>query len=453
MTKPRYRIGCQAGSQAHGEASSWAPSPASNAWIVNFNNGNSNGNNRNNNARVRAVRSVSSAGEYQGTATCKRLHAAWRAARRHKVPSTNQMRFEARWMDRLLDLEERISKGTWSPSPTTCFIAKRPKAREIHAPDFGDRVVHHWIVPQLEAAIDRAFIADSYSNRTGKGTHAAVDRLVSFVRAVDSGQGDGWYLQLDIANYFNSIHRPTLWRMLKRKMERAGLPIEVQRVAHALLRQSPASSGVIHAARADERSLVPAHKRLENAAPGCGLAIGNLSSQFLANLYLDALDQFVKHRLKAKRYLRYVDDFVLVHHNRAQLLAWKTEIERFLRDELRLSLKADVKLLPLSSGIDFLGYVIHPHHVRVRRRVVDHARAAVQAWGAMHVRGGEIRATPRELSHLRSIWVSYEGHFRRANSWRLRRQFHERFPWLERATRPRRFHWRQDDRVVALEAA
>lgn len=128
-------------------------------------------------------------------------------------------------------------------------------------------------------------------------------------------------------------------------------------------------------ASAAERSRVPVHKWLENAAPGCGLPIGNLSSQFFANVYLDALDQFVKHQLKAQRYLRYVDDFVLVHHDRDQLQAWLTQIERFLADKLRLQLKADIRLRPLTAGIDFLGYVVFPTHTRVRRRVISHANA------------------------------------------------------------------------------
>ena len=450
MTKPRYRTGCSAGSQEHGEASSWAGSPASNAWIVNFNNGNSNDNNRNNNARVRACRVASSAGECQGAVNFKSLHGAWRRARRRKVPSKNQLLFEARWSDRLFDIEERIARGTWTPSPSTCFIAPAPKAREIHAPDFGDRVVHHEIVPRLEGPIEPTFIADSYSNRKGKGTHAAVARLGQFVRQVESGEGGGWYLQLDIANFFNSIDRKRLWCILKRKMARAGTPIEVQRVVHALLRHSSAGVGVVHVSTPQQRALVPAHKRLENAAPGCGVPIGNFSSQFLANVYLDPLDQFVKHVLKVRRYLRYVDDFVIVHRSREQLLEWKAAIARFLHRELGLRLKADVKLRRLTDGIDFLGYVVHPRHVRVRRRVVDHARAAVRAWGNAHVRNNTVRATPHELAELRSQWASYEGHFRHANSWRMRQQFHARFPWLETATRRRRFHWRAADRVIAL---
>jgi RNA-directed DNA polymerase len=402
MTTPRYLVtSCSAGSQERGlMLPPAAASPADCAWIVNFNNGNSDWNNRNNRNRVRAVRSVSRASECQdGSVTFRALFAAWRRARQHKVPSNNQLEFETFWIDRLQELEQAIAAGTWSPRPTTCFIATRPKAREIHAPDFSDRVVHHWLVPQLEALWEPRFIHDSYANRVGKGTHAAVHRLRQFVRQVASGQGGGWYLQLDIRNFFNSIHRPTLYGMLKRVLEEKQVHIDARRTVHALLRQSIHHQGVMHCSSAAERARVPAHKRLENAAPHCGLPIGNLSSQFFANVYLDALDRFAKHTLRAQRYLRYVDDFVFVHRDRAQLEAWLDQVTTFIREQLHLELKPDIRLRALSAGIDFLGYVVYPTHTRIRRRVVRHAFQAVKS-----------AANPRD------VLASYLGHFAHANA-------------------------------------
>lgn len=413
MTMQRY-LGCAAGSEVGGPAM-----PSGAAWNVNLNNGNSNWNNHNNDNHARAVR----AGECHAAVPFAALYSAWREARRGKKPSSDQLAFDCRWLDGLFELQERLSACTWTPSPPTCFIQLTPKAREIHAPAFADRVVHHWLVPQLEKLYEPSFIYDSYSNRIGKGTHAAVRRLQAFVRQVASGQGGGYYLQLDVANFFNSIHRTTLWQMLKRRMDRAGLPDQVQRATHALLNHSIERTGVRWACTEIERAAVPAHKRLENAAPGCGLAIGNLSSQFFANVYLDRLDQFVKHELKAPRYIRYVDDFVLVHRDREQLEAWRAAIAAFLEHELRLQLKADQKLLPLASGIDFLGYVVRPTHTVVRRRVVAHCVAKLATLGR----------TPGSVDMIRATWASYEGHFSHARSFRLRRRIHQRFPWLAQA--------------------
>jgi RNA-directed DNA polymerase len=402
MTTPRYLVpSCSAGSQVHGlMLPPAAASPADCAWIVNFNNGNSDWNNRNNRNRVRAVRSVSRASECQdGSVTFRALFTAWRRARRNKVPSSNQLEFETFWIDRLQDLEQAVAAGSWLPRPTTCFIATRPKAREIHAPDFSDRIVHHWLVPQLEALWEPRFVHDSYANRVGKGTHAAVRRLRQFVRQVASGQGGGWYLQLDIRNFFNSIHRPTLYAMLKRVLDAKAAHIDVRRTVHALLRQSINHQGVVHRSSAANRARVPEHKRLENAAPQCGLPIGNLSSQFFANVYLDALDTFAKHTLHAPRYLRYVDDFVFVHRDRSQLEAWLDHVTAFIREHLRLELKPDIRLRPLSAGVDFLGYVVYPTHTRIRRRVVRHAFQAVKS-----------------TDNPRDVLASYLGHFAHANA-------------------------------------
>jgi hypothetical protein len=416
MTTPRY-LGCAEKSQALGIASS----PSDNAWNVNLGNGNCNRNNQSNRNNVRAVL----AGECHGAVSLRQLHSAWRAARRGKKPSLDQLGFEARWIDGLRDIQRRLNARRWFPMAPTCFIAQQPKAREIHAPSFADRIVHHLIVPQLETGYERAFIYDSFSNRTDKGTHAAVARLRDFVRQVHSGQGGGFYLQLDVRNFFASIHRPTLYAMLKPRMERAGISDPVRHAVHSLLTWPISRSGVHYACTSAERAAVPPHKRLENAAPGCGIAIGNLSSQFFANVYLDKLDQFVKHTLKIKRYVRYVDDFVIVAVSVEQLAEWHAQIIHFLRNELRLDLKP-AKLEPLTRGIDFLGYVLFPTHTLVRRRVVGHCRAKLAA--IEHECRGAF--TPKSVKRVREVWASYSGHFAHANSFKLRAGIYRRFSWL-----------------------
>lgn len=440
MTNPRYHQGCSAKSQEHGKTSA--------RWVVNFNNGNVNDNHRNNNACVRAVR----AGEYHGDGAVelKALYDAWKTARKGKKPSKNQLAFDGHWIDGLLELQRSINTLTWQPGPSACFVATRPKAREIHAPEFADRVVHHWLVPQLETLWEPAFIFDSYANRQGKGSHAAVERLKQFTRQVHSGQGGGWYLQLDIHNFFNSIHRPTLWAMLKRKLKKAGATDQLTRATHALLRKHPLQAGVVQHGTPEEHAMVPPHKRLENSRPGCGLPIGNLSSQFFANVYLDRLDQYVKHTLKARRYLRYVDDFVLVHQDREQLRVWQTQIEEFIATELQLKLKPDIRLRPISEGIDFLGYIIYPSHTLVRRRVVAHAKATFEAWAKAHVRNGRIQATPAQLKAIQSSTASFAGHLKHANSNRLQRALAKCYPWLPTVMVRRKFDYRLENQPISL---
>jgi len=431
MTKPLYPFGWPARSQVRGKAGR----PATTRGTSTSTTATRTGTTTTTVASSAPCASVS----VNGAVTLQDLYAAWLEARRGKRPSHNQVAFEYYWIDNLMRLQERLNSHSWEPMPPTCFVAKLPKAREIHAPDFGDRVVHHWLVPLLENIYEPVFIHDSFSNRVGKGSHAAVDRLRDFVRQIDSGNGGGWYLQLDIHNFFNSIHRPTLYALLKDRITRYGLGDVVRHAAHALLRSSPLHRGARYACSSEERAQIPPHKRLENAEPGCGIAIGNLSSQFFANVYLNELDQYAKHHLKAKRYIRYVDDFVLVHESREQLERWQAEIEAFLQERLRLKLKPDIKLKPLSSGIDFLGYIIRPEYSLVRSRVVNHLREKLIQWSSEHVAGTRVRATPREFRDISSIWSSYLGHFSHANSHRLIARLHREFPWLSFATQPRRF--------------
>jgi len=273
-------------------------------------------------------------------ATFSECYRAFLKARRGKRPSANKLRFELRWIDRLCQLRDALQAGTWQPSPARAFIVNHPKTREIHAPDFADRVVHHWLVERLEPLFEPVFIHDSYANRVGKGTHAAVDRLQDFMR---SRNGQGWYLQLDIHNFFNSIHRPTLYGRIVRRLDLsvrkgridAEMALALRSLCHKLL-ETKVQERVDDPAAA---ARLPLHKRLANARPGCGIPVGNLTSQFFANVYLDALDQFVKHPLRCRHYVRYVDDFVLLADDPATLEHWRDAIALFLRDTLQLSLK------------------------------------------------------------------------------------------------------------------
>ena len=387
------------------------------------------------------------------------LHAAWVQARRGKRPSANQLAFASRWLDALQHLHQRLRAGTWLPHRTVSFVVQHPKTREIHAPDFADRVLHHWLVARLEPIFERVFIHDSYANRAGKGSHAAVDRLQAFMR---QRNGQGWFLQLDVHNFFNSIHRPTLYALLKTRIGKntvapgkpygplaakpqhpAPWPVQhamaLQSLCHKLLAQPVQEWCADRVAAAQ----VPAHKRLCNAAAACGLPIGNLTSQFFANVYLNELDQYVKHTLKVRHYVRYVDDFVLLSHSRDELQQWHLQIDRFLRERLHLRLKDQHRLAPLGQGVDFLGYV-HPNHRLVRRRVVAHCKDKLMQWAQRHVseRHGNprvpnqgtaalhIHASAADLGHLQHLLASYWGHFSHANSVRLRHALVQRFAWL-----------------------
>lgn len=364
------------------------------------------------------------------------IYRAYRRCRQHKRRTVNAMRFEQDVEANLVTLHEELSSGRYQPGRSVAFLVQKPKQREIFAADFRDRVVHHVLVGALEPSWERRFIHDSYACRQGKGTHSGVDRLRSFCRqATANGTRRAWYLQLDVRGFFNSISRHVLFERLAAKESDPAILWLIR----TLVFYDPVADCILRrTSRADFEAL-PAHKTLFKSAPDCGLPIGNLTSQFFANVYLDALDQFVKHQLKARHYVRYCDDFVLLHEDRSILEGWQTLIEAYLSSELHLSLNNRQRLRPVSDGIDFLGYIVRPDYLLVRRRVVGacHARLvrAEAALAQAGLRTGE-GVRPVYPWHWPTVtkvyqWLNaYVAHFARASGHRQMERLWRRFPWL-----------------------
>lgn len=368
------------------------------------------------------------------------LYTAYRACRRGKRSTRKAQWYELTLLDRLVNTTQLLQQRCWHPSPSIRFVVIHPKPREILAADFGDRVVHHLLVPWFERLYEPVFIFDSFANRKGKGSHAAVSRLQAFTRK----QPGGYYLQLDIASFFNSINRRILFNLLQQRVgsdlrrsetdprhAESAQASEFLWLARVLLTGNPALHAQFHG-RMQDLARIPAHKQLANAPAETGLPIGNLTSQFFANVYLNELDQFIKHQLKVACYVRYVDDFVLLHHDPAQLQRWREAIVSFLQQRLRLALRDEGKLAPISNGMDFLGYIVRPHYRLVRRRVVTHMQHRLQAYSKMIVQhnGQTYNFTPDTVNAVQATLASYYGHFRHAKSAKLRQAIFSRYPWL-----------------------
>jgi len=180
---------------------------------------------------------------------------------------------------------------------------------------------------------------------------------------------------------------------------------------------------------------IPSHKTLFGTENKRGLPIGNLASQFFSNVYLNELDQFVKHHLKARYYVRYSDDFVLLHEERDRLLRWREEIQEFLRGRLRLELNQHRQAIgPISNSVDFLGYIVRPGYLPVRRRVVNRLKARLVGFEKALIRRREdctvLRYDQAALEKLRATWSSYMAHMKMGNAYRLRERLLYRFAWL-----------------------
>ncbi len=358
------------------------------------------------------------------------LYRQYYACRRNKRNTINALRFEAEQEKQLLSLRESLINRTYQPTRSVCFFSTRPKLREIFAADFRDRVVHHLLVDYLEKIWEPIFIHDSYACRKGKGVHRGVKRLQRFIRQVTcNGIQPAYYLQLDIRNYFMTIDKDILYGLLSAKLnDDTALWLTKILVYH------DCTQNHIFRGR-DLTGRIPAHKTLFGCGDNKGLPIGNLNSQFFANVYLTGMDHLIKHQLKCRYYLRYCDDFVLLAKEREQLLEWKSQIEVNLNEHRQLQLNSRQPLASVSNGLDFLGYIVRRDYMLVRRRVVNHLKEQLCDYESLLVeeRGGvtRYRFDITLLDKLSAMLSSYLGHFKLASCWNLWQSIWNRFDYLQ----------------------
>nr|WP_241486411.1 RNA-directed DNA polymerase [Pseudomonas helleri] len=279
------------------------------------------------------------------------------------------MAFEVSLEQNLIQLHHDLMSGNYRPGRSICFVVTRPKAREVWAAAFRDRVVHHLLYNHVAPRFYASFIADSCACIPGRGTLYAAKRLESKIRsATENWSKPVFYLKCDLANFFVAIDKQVLRRQLAARITEPWWLA----LAEQILMHDPRENFETRSPR-HLFGRVPQHKRLTAQPARLGLPIGNLSSQFFANVYLDALDQFAKHQLRAKHYVRYVDDFVLLHESPQQLNAWLAQIEAFL-GTLGARLNPTKTILqPVDRGVDFVGHVIKPWRRTTRKRSVAQA--------------------------------------------------------------------------------
>ena len=267
---------------------------------------------------------------------------AWKEFVRGKRTRADVQEFQLSLMDNILTLHHDLKHKTYTHGPYEAFNISDPKPRNIHKASIRDRLLHHALYRQLYPFFDKTFIADSYSCRKEKGTHRAIDRFRSFAYKVSKNHTRTcWVLKCDIKKFFASVDQQILTKILEKYIPDENTMWLLKQVVDSF------NSGI-----SDK-----------------GLPLGNLTSQLLVNIYMNEFDQFVKHTLTAKQYVRYADDFVFLSHNKAQIKRILRCIEVFLEDELKLHLHPrKVSLETFASGIDFLGWVHFANH-RVLRTV------------------------------------------------------------------------------------
>ncbi|MCI3945498.1 reverse transcriptase [Pseudomonas syringae] len=294
---------------------------------------------------------------------------AYYDCRRSKRNSASALKFEMDLEKNLIGLHDDLMSGNYRPGRSICFVVTRPKAREVWAADFRDRVVHHLLYNHVAPRFYASFIADSCACIPGRGTLYAATRLESKIRSASENWSKPlFYLKCDLANFFVAIDKQVLRKQLAAKIREPWWLA----LAEQILMHDPREDFEVRSPR-HLFSRVPQHKRLTAQPAWLGLPIGNLSSQFFANVYLDALDQFAKHKLRAKHYVRYVDDFVFLHESPHQLNEWLAGVEAFL-PSLGARLNPTKTILqPVDRGVDFVGHVIKPWRRTTRKRSLAQA--------------------------------------------------------------------------------
>jgi len=299
-------------------------------------------------------------------------------ARANKRNTVSQVRFERNLSDNLISLYEEIRDRTYSPGRSICFIIHDPIQREVFAASFKDRIVHHYLYSKLEPIFEPIFIYDSYSCRKGKGTLLGVERLEHHIRSCSNNYSkDCHVLKLDIEGYFINIDRSILFSLLMKRIEllrkEDALPDDFDYDTVVFLLKKvvfldPVKGCRVKGSRQDWKNL-PYSKSLFYAKNGCGLPIGNLTSQLFSNIYLNELDQFCKRKLRCMHYGRYVDDFFIVEESKQKLDDVIPEIKMFLSDELRLNLNdKKTRIYSSNCGIPFLGAIVTPSGRYMRKR-------------------------------------------------------------------------------------
>lgn len=321
----------------------------------------------------------------QDIATFENAEEAYRKARRCKRYREEVLRFTVNLEAELYSLVDDLLAGTYRQGKARRFVIYEPKKRDIYALPFRDRVAQHMINSKIEPIIERRFYYHSYACRKGKGMHKAADYAQERIRNLSFEGKEVYALKADIHKYFNSVDHEILKQILSRIFKDKGLL--------SLLFYIIDSYG----------------------EDGRGLPVGNLLSQLFANLVLNELDGFVKHELKEENYMRYMDDFIIIHNDRENLEEALQKIEAFLGKQLKLTLNPKTQIINAKNGLDFCGYRIYKDYRKIRKRSPKHIRAAIRAY-----RSGKITK-----EKMLMVYVSWEGHAEHADTYKLRMKVKE----------------------------
>lgn len=331
------------------------------------------------------------------------LERAYQLARRGKRQRPPVLRFEYDRDSNLIDIQNHLIWGTWQTGQYRHFTLHEPVYRQGASLPFRDRVMHHALVAVLEPCFLPRMITHTYACIAGRGTHRGADKAQAMLRRVQRDHGRVYVLKSDISKYFYNINHDILRRILRKRI--ACKP--TLRLLDEII-GSFAWAGERHNPR--------------------GIPLGNLTSQLFANIYLGEMDLFVKHQLRERHYARYMDDSVIVHHDKQHLHRIRKEIDVFLHDHLALQTNRKTQVFPVTPSrgraLDFLGYRIWTTHRKLRKNSITRIKRSLKRLQKAYAVGD---AT---LEDIRPVVHSWLAHARHANSRALQRAVLGRFAFV-----------------------
>lgn len=364
---------------------------------------------------------------------------AYLSCRKNKRVTSSALKFELEMESKLYKLHRQLQQRRYKPKSSIYFAVTYPKPREIFAGNFQDRIVHHLLVKKLEPIFEKRFIYHSFACRKKKGTHSAISYLKKAVRQITRDYTrPACYGQFDLKNFFCSIDKNILLEIMSQQVNKI-MPEktrgEVQYLIKKIIFHDPTKN---YHAKGDEKLFreIPQHKSLFHAPKSKGLPIGNLTSQFFANCYLNELDQFVKRELKIKHYLRYVDDFIVLATDQDQIAKWHSQIEKFLKNKLEMEMHPDKqKYGSVYAGIDFVGQFVKPEYTLIRRRVVKNFKTKLYLFnkGIILISNNQKQQilpllqppSGKQLKAILATLNSYYGLFLHADTHNLRKNLYQ----------------------------
>lgn len=350
---------------------------------------------------------------------------AFLVARKNESKKRTQLEFAIDLEKNISRLSYELDKRIWKPSESMCFVVTEPTVREVFAPEFRDRVVSHVLCSLVSQIFERTFVYDSYSCRAGKGTQFGIERLEHHIRSeTNNYQEEAYALSMDIEGYFLHINKTILLNETLRIFEKAkkdernkNIDFDfVEYLTRTLLANNPAVNCKKISSQA-RMNLVKPYKSLFNSVEGTGLAIGDIMSQWLSNVYLNMLDQYCKRELKARHYCRYVDDFKIISKDKDYLIFCENKIRAFLKDELGLTLHREkTKITSCRDNLFFLGACIRNGRSYVPNKVLRRIERAF----------AEVESYPDDAYKL-SVINSYLGYLSNFSTFKFRKMLCEKY--------------------------